>query len=205
MSLQAPMVFILDDDFRVRQSLTELFISRDIRCIAFKSATEYLQTTRPDSPSCLILDLALPDINGLELQSSMSATDPTPIVFITGHGDIPSSVRAMKAGAVDFLTKPFTNHELLAAVSLALGKDALRRTKDTEVVKLKERYNRLTSREREVLPLIIRGLLNKQAAAELGISSVTLQIHRGRIMHKMKADSIPDLVRMASMLNISSS
>ncbi len=188
----------------MRQALTELFISRDIHCLAFKSANEYLQASKPDSPSCLILDLSLPDINGLELQSSMSGTDPTPIVFITGYGDIPSSVRAMKAGAVDFITKPFRNQELLAAVSLALEKDAVRRTKVNEVVELKERYNRLTSREREVLPLVVRGLLNKQAAAELGISSVTLQIHRGRIMHKMQAESVPDLVRMASMLNISS-
>ncbi len=204
MSLQPPMVFILDDDFRVRQALTELFVSRDIGCVAFKSAAEYLHASRPDVPTCLILDLSLPDINGLELQSSMSGTDPTPIVFITGHGDVPSSVSAMKAGAVDFLTKPFTNHDLLAAVTIALGRDALRRRKDNELVKLTERYDKLTSREREVLPLIVRGLLNKQAAAELGISSVTLQIHRGRVMRKMKAESIPDLVRMAAMLNLRS-
>jgi FixJ family two-component response regulator len=154
----------------------------------------------PSGPSCLVLDVSLPDINGLELQSSMARTDHPPIVFITGHGDVPSSVRAMKAGAIDFLTKPWSDEELLHAVHQALERDRLQRRARAELMELEGRFATLTPREREVLPLVASGLQNKQAAAQLGISEVTLQIHRSKIMQKMKAASLADLVRMAAKL-----
>jgi FixJ family two-component response regulator len=170
--------------------------------VTFGSAAEYIGFTKPDVPSCLILDVELPDINGLELQSRMAA-DPHPqIVFVTGHGDIPSSVRALKAGAVDFLTKPFGESELLGAIDAAIAQDREARRERAHLAVLQDRFAALTPREREVLPLVVSGLLNKQAAAELGISQVTLQIHRGRIMHKMEAESFADLVRMAGALGI---
>jgi FixJ family two-component response regulator len=196
------MIFVVDDDFRVREALMDLFASQDLDCIAFASAAEYLRFTDPTGPSCLVLDVSLPDISGLELQSSMTRTDHPPIVFISGHGDITSSVRAMKAGAIDFLTKPWRNEDLLLAVRQALEQDRRRRRVRAELLELEERLAALTPREREVLPLVARGLLNRQAAAQLGISEVTLQIHRSRIMQKMKADSLADLVRMAAKLEI---
>jgi FixJ family two-component response regulator len=196
------MVFVVDDDFRVREALTDLFASRNLDCVAFASAAEYLGFADPTGPSCLVLDVSLPDINGLELQSSMTRTDHPPIVFISGHGDITSSVRAMKAGAIDFLTKPWRDEDLLRAVREALDQDRQQRKVRAELMELEGRLATLTSREREVLPLVARGLLNKQAAAQLGISEVTLQIHRSRIMQKMKADSLADLVRMAAKLEI---
>jgi FixJ family two-component response regulator len=198
MSRESDIVFVVDNDFRVREALADLFASKNIDCTAFASAAEYLQLANPSGPSCLVLDVSLPDTNGLELQSSFARTDHPPIVFISGHGDIPSSVRAMKAGAIDFLTKPWRDEELLGAVRADLEQDRQRRRSRAEVLELEGGLATLTPREREVLPLVARGLLNRQAAAQLGISAVTLQIHRSRIMQKMKADSLADLVRMAA-------
>ena len=202
MSQQSETIFVVDDDFRVREALVDLFASRNLHCVAFASATEYLRSGKPSGPSCLVLDVSLPDINGLRLQSSMARTDHPPIVFITGHGDVASSVRAMKAGAIDFLTKPWDDEELLQAVRQALDQDREQRRGRAELMELEGRLATLTPREREVLPLVARGLQNKQAAAQLGISEVTLQIHRSKIMQKMKAASLADLVRMAAKLGI---
>jgi FixJ family two-component response regulator len=199
---QSETVFVVDDDFRVREALIDLFASKDLDCVAFASAAEYLRLANPIGPSCLVLDVSLPDINGLDLQSSIARTDHPPIVFISGHGDIPSSVRAMKGGAIDFLTKPWRDEDLLQAVRAALEQDRQQRRNKSEMIELEARLATLTPREREVLPLVARGLLNKQAAAQLGISEVTLQIHRSRIMQKMKAASLADLVRMAAKFDI---
>lgn len=203
MSSQDQVVFVVDDDLRVREALYELLASAGLNVVTFGSAAEYLAFPRPDMPACLVLDVQLPDINGLELQSRMAAEQHPRIVFITGHGDIPSTVRAIKAGAVDFLTKPFSERDLLAAISSAIAQDRESRTRNAELVSLQRRLSVLTPREREVLPLVVAGLLNKQAAAELGISEVTLQIHRSKVMHKMQAESLADLVRMAAVLGIS--
>jgi FixJ family two-component response regulator len=196
------IVFIVDDDRSIRESLLALLSSFDIHAIAFGSAAEYLAYPKPAVPACLILDVELPDLNGLELQSRIADGHHPHIVFITGHGDIPSSVRAIKAGAVDFLTKPFKEADLMRAIdsALALNRDAERMR--AEFDDLRRRLSTLTPRELDVLPLIASGLLNKQAAAELGISEVTLQIHRGNLMKKMGAGSLADLVRMAGMAEI---
>jgi FixJ family two-component response regulator len=196
------IVFIVDDDERIREALTELLESHGMRAISFGSAGEYVKERKSPSPACLILDVELPDINGLELQRQIAEGDHPPIVFITGHGDIPSSVRAIKDGAVDFLTKPFSDSDLMAAVNIAITQDRQRRSERAELGLLRERYLELTLREREVLPLVVSGLLNKQAAAELGISEVTLQIHRRNVMQKMAAASLADLVRIAERLEI---
>jgi FixJ family two-component response regulator len=200
---QSDTVFVVDDDFRVREALADLFASINLDCVAFASAAEYLRLANPSGPSCLILDLSLPDINGLDLQSSIARTDHPPIVFISGNGDVPSSVRAIKAGAIDFLTKPWRDEDLLQAVRAALEQDREQRRNKAEMIELKARLAALTPRERDVLPLVVRGLLNRQAAARLGISEVTLQIHRSKVMQKMKAASLADLVRMAAKLDIS--
>jgi FixJ family two-component response regulator len=199
---QSEKVFVVDDDFRVREALVDLFASKGIDCAAFASAAEYLRMAKPSGPSCLVLDVFLPDISGLDLQSSLASTDHPPIVFISGHGDVPSSVRAMKAGAIDFLTKPWSEEDLLQAVRAALAQDRERRRNKAETRELASRLVALTPREREVFPLVARGLLNKQAAAQLGVSEVTLQIHRSKIMQKMKAASLAELVRMAVKLDI---
>jgi len=199
---QDHVVFIVDDDRRIREALTELFSSFDMRAVAFGSAAEYMAYPKPDVPSCLVLDVELPDINGLDLQSRIAQGNHAQIVFITGHGDIPSSVRAIKAGAVDFLTKPFREADLMRAINAALAQNRDARHKRAGLADLKRRLSSLTPREREVLPLVVSGLLNKQAAAELGISEVTLQIHRGNIMRKMEAGSLAELVRMAGTLEI---
>ena len=196
------IVLVVDDDRRIRESLTELLSSFDMHAVAFGTAAEYLAYSQPDVPACLILDVELPDINGLELQSRMAQGEHPHIVFITGHGDIPSSVRAIKAGAVDFLPKPFDSAELMRAVTTALTQNRDARRVRAELAELHRRVSSLTPREREVLPLVASGLLNKQAAAELGISEVTLQIHRGNLMKKMDAGSLADLVRMAGVLEI---
>jgi len=196
------MVFIVDDDERVREALVELLESHGKRAIAFGSAGGYISADKPDVPACLILDVELPDINGLDLQRQFAEGNHPPIVFITGHGDIPSSVRAIKRGAVDFLTKPFSDADLMAAIETAIGQDKRSRSERAELGVLKRRYRDLTPREREVLPLVVSGLLNKQAAAELGISEVTLQIHRRNVMQKMAAASLADLVRIAERLEI---
>jgi FixJ family two-component response regulator len=202
MTQKSELVIIVDDDFRVREAISELLASRNLESVAFQSAAEYLGFGYPNVPSCLILDVSLPDINGLELQNTIAFKEHPPIVFISGHGDIPSSVRAMKAGAIDFLTKPVNEEHLLQAINAALIRDRESRHNRAELARLKERYASLTPREREVLPLVVSGLMNKQAAAELGISEVTLQIHRSKVVQKMKARSIAELVRMAERLNI---
>jgi FixJ family two-component response regulator len=205
MTQESELIIIVDDDFRVREAITDMLASRHLASVAFGSAAEYLRFGNSDVPSCLVLDLSLPDIDGLELQTAMAPTQHPPIVFISGHGDIPSSVRAMKAGAIDFLTKPVNEDQLLQAINTALIRDREARRNRTELAKLEERYASLTPRERDVLPLVVSGLLNKQAAAELGISEVTLQIHRSRVMQKMKARSIADLVRITERLSIAPS
>jgi FixJ family two-component response regulator len=196
------VVFVVDDDFRLREAVHELLASAGMNAVTFGSALEFLGYSKPDLPACLILDIDLPDMNGLDLQSQLATDHHPPIVFITGHGDIPSSVRALKAGAVDFLTKPFSESALLSAIGAAIAKDRDDRRTRFEMGALNQRLATLTPREKEVLPLVVSGLLNKQAAAELGISEVTLQIHRGKIMHKMEAGSLAELVRMASTLGI---
>jgi len=196
------VVYVVDDDERVRGSIEDLLHSCGIVVTKFGSAADYLKHEKPAIPACLILDIELPDINGLELQRQLLGTRHPPIVFITGHGDIPSSVQAMKAGAIDFLPKPFTPAQLLATVEAALALDRERLAAETEVKDLRDRYDVLTPREREVLRLVVRGLVNKQAAFSLGISEVTYQIHRGSIMRKMEAPSLADLVRMSIKLGI---
>jgi len=202
MIVEGQIVFIVDDDQHMCQALCELLASLGLRALAFGSAAEYDDFPRPDLPACLILDVELPDINGLEFQEQIADRDHPPIVFITGHGDIPSSVRAMKGGAIDFLTKPFRQSELVEAIHAAIGQDCAFRLERAKLAELQRRFSGLTPREREVLPLVVSGLLNKQAAAELGISEITLQIHRGKIMHKMQAASLADLVRIAEKLQI---
>ena len=199
---QESIVFIVDDDRRVREALTDLLASFDMHSVAFGSAAEFMAYSKPDVAACLLLDVELPDINGLDLQNSIAQGDHPHIVFITGHGDISSSVRAIKAGAVDFLPKPLETPKLMAAIDAALEQNREARRKTAELSGLRRRLAALTPREREVMPLIASGLLNKQAAAELKISEVTLQIHRSSIMKKMAAASLPELVRMAGTLEI---
>ena len=199
---QDQIVFIVDDDRRICEALSVLLSTFDMRVFTFASAAAYIAYPRPDVPACLVLDVELPDINGLDLQSQTAEGNHPPIVFITGHGDIPTSVRAIKAGAMDFLTKPFREEDLMRAIHAAIAQDRDARRKRAELAELRQRLSSLTPREREVLPLVVSGLLNKQAAAELGISEVTLQIHRGNIMKKMGAGSLAELVRMAGMLEI---
>jgi len=196
------IVYVVDDDARVCEAICDLLASADIEALSFGSVAEYTAFARPDLPACLILDLELPDINGLEFQKQAAQADHPPIVFITGHGDIPSSVRAIKGGAVDFLTKPFADERLLEATRGAIAADRDARRVRAELAGLKARLATLTPREREVLPLVVSGLLNKQAAQELGISETTLEIHRGKIMRKMEAASLADLVRIAGKLGI---
>ena len=202
MMTQDHVVFIVDDDERIQEALGELLESHGMRAIAFSSAGDYVRAEKPDLPACLILDVELPDINGLDLQRQIAEGEQPPIVFITGHGDIPSSVRAIKDGALDFLTKPFSDAALMAAVRAAIEQDRQARSGRADLDALRQRYLDLTPREREVLPLVVSGLLNKQAAAELGISEVTLQIHRRNVMQKMAAASLADLVRIAERLEI---
>ncbi len=202
MTVDDTIVFIVDDDDALREALGELLAANGVRSVPFSSAGDYIGSNKPDLPACLILDVELPDINGLELQRQIAQGDHPPIVFITGHGDIPSSVRAIKHGAVDFLTKPFSDTALLLAIRSAIAQDRETRAKRAELTLLKQRYHELSPRERDVLPLVVSGLLNKQAAAELGISEVTLQIHRRNVMQKMAASSLADLVRIAERLEI---
>lgn len=202
MGSEGYIVYVVDDDVGMREALRELFTSLGVASVTFGSVAEYVAYQKPDLPACLILDVELPDISGLDFQRQLGDAYHPPIVFITGHGDIPSSVRAIKAGAVDFLAKPFSQPDLMVAVDAAITRDRIARLETAEHARLQQRYTSLTPRESQVLPLIVSGLLNKQAAAELGISEVTLQIHRSRIMHKMAADSFADLVRMAGQLKI---
>jgi FixJ family two-component response regulator len=195
-----PIVFVVDDDHRVREALTSLIESVGLRVMAYGSAAEFLEAEKPDAPACLVLDLQLPGASGLELQRQLADGAGPPIVFITGHGDIPSSVRAMKAGAIEFLPKPFAEQELLQAIDAALTADRAGRRERAGLAELQKHYARLTPREREVLPFVVAGLANKQTAAELGTSEITIGVHRGQVMRKMGARSLAELVRMADRL-----
>jgi FixJ family two-component response regulator len=195
-------VYVVDDDASMREAVDDLLSSSGFYVMSFGSAADYMSAPKPTVPACLILDVNLPDVNGLDLQRQLAGSQHPPIVFITGYGDISTSVRAMKRGAVDFLPKPFSKESILAAVDFGLERDRETRKDAQEREQLRERYDSLTPRERDVLPLIVSGLLNKQAAAELGISVVTLQIHRGNLMRKMDTRSLAELVRMATRLGI---
>jgi FixJ family two-component response regulator len=201
MSHDRPIVYVLDDDSRIREALSALLSSVGHDVKTFSNAAEYLAFQRPDVPGCLVLDLDLPGMNGLELQKQLTDAGP-PIVFLTGHGDIPSTVKAMKAGATEFLSKPFEEKDLLHAIDAAIRIDGEARLKNAELGAIKKRYASLTPREREVLPYVVSGLLNKQTAGELGTSEITIRIHRGQIMKKMAAQSLADLVRIAAKLGI---
>jgi FixJ family two-component response regulator len=197
------IVFVIDDDAAVRKALDSLIRSVGYRVETFTSTEEFLRAKRPEVPSCLILDIRLKGISGLDFQSKLAqANTPIPIIFISGHADIPMSVRAMKAGAVEFLTKPWRDQDLLDAIHLGLERDAARRKQEAELTTLRERFEWLTPRERQVLPLVVSGLLNKQIAAKIGTSETTVKVHRSQLMRKMNADSLPDLVRMAEKLGI---
>ncbi len=203
MTAEKPVVCLVDDDPAVRKSLGRLLRSEDFEVRTYAQATEFLDAGLPDGDACLVLDLHLPDINGLKLQEILAASGQRmSIVFISGRGDIPSSVRAMKEGAVDFLPKPFDRKDLLAAIDRAIDRTREDRRSDEEIAVLRERFEKLTSREREVLSLVVSGLLNKQAASRLEIAEKTIKVHRAQVMRKMEADSLADLVRMASRLQI---
>jgi FixJ family two-component response regulator len=203
MSETEAMVFVVDDDAPMRESLKNLIRSVGLRVELFASAQEFLRGKRPDLPSCLVLDVRLPGLSGLDLQKRTGdAGIEIPIVFITGHGDIPMSVRAMKAGAVEFLTKPFRDQDLLDAIQQALERDRTARDQRAALEELRNRFASLTPREREVMKRVVAGLLNKQIGAELGTSETTVKIHRHQVMEKMEAGSLPELVRMADRLGI---
>ena len=202
MSTDRPVVFVVDDDSRVREALSSLISSAGLEVAAFGTAAEFLESEKPDSPACLVLDLELPGTSGLEVQQELVAGIAPPIIFITGHGDVPSSVRAMKAGAIEFLSKPFDDEELLKAIDAAIALDRTARQRRSELAELQKHYALLTPREREVLPLVTAGLANKQTAAELGTSEITIGVHRGQIMRKMGARSLAELVRMADKLGV---
>jgi len=204
-SAPEPTVYLVDDDASVCQSLARLMKAVGYRARAFSSSDEFLRHYRDEGPACLVLDMHLPGMTGLELQRALATAQwSLPIVFITGHGDVPTSVQAMKAGAVEFLTKPFKNEVLLDAIRGSLDRSRVALRLDAEARALKARYDSLTSREREVMALVVSGLLNKQVGAELGISEITVKAHRGQVMRKMKADSLPDLVTMAARLGLAS-
>lgn len=197
------IVFVIDDDLSMRRALTNLFQSVGLEVEAFSSASELLKNKLPEVASCLVLDIRLPGLSGLDLQTELAkANIHVPIIFITGHGDIPMTVRAMKGGAVDFLTKPFRDQELLDAVMSAIDKDRRRREADKTVANLQALFTMLSSREREVLAFVACGLMNKQIAAELGLAEITVKIYRGHIMKKMRAKSLADLIRMTEALGI---
>jgi len=197
------IVFVVDDDASVREALQRLIRSVGLRVAAFATAEEFLNRPRADAPSCLVLDVQLPDLSGLDLQRRMAdANHDIPIVFITGHGDIPTTVRAMKAGAVEFLTKPLVEGDVLESIRRAIARDRAVRDNRGETAELRAHYASLTPREEEVMAWVVAGLLNKQVAGELGISEETVKVHRGHVMRKMGADSLADLVRMSERLGI---
>jgi FixJ family two-component response regulator len=202
-SAKEPIVFVIDDDVAVRTTLSSLFRSVGLRVELFGSAHEFTQIKMPDVASCLVLDIRLPGVSGLDFQAELAEADiRIPIIFMTGHGDIPMSVKAMKAGAIDFLTKPFRDQDILDAVIKAIERDQKRRDSEKAVSELRVLFDSLTSREREVMRLVAAGLMNKQIAAEFGITEITVKVHRGHMMRKMKARSLMDLIEMADLLGM---
>jgi FixJ family two-component response regulator len=203
MKEEHPVVFVVDDDPSMRDSLQDLLQSVGMEARVFKSTQEFLRAERPDAPGCLVLDVRLPGQSGLDFQRTLAASGiELPIVFISGHGDIPMTVRAMKAGAVEFLAKPFRDQDLLDAIQGGIERDRARRGDAALVAQLRERFASLTEREREIMALVVAGRQNKQIAAELGVSEVTVKAHRGQIVRKMRARSLPELVRMADRLGV---
>jgi len=201
MSSTHSTVFVVDDDRSVREGLVDLIHSVGMNVEAFGSAQEFLRHKRPETPACLVLDVRLPGPSGLDLQRQLGRSEhPIPVIFITGHADIPMSVRAMKDGAIEFLTKPFRDQDLLDAILQALDSDRAAREQRAKAAELRRRYESLTPREREVMQLVVRGMLNKQIASELGASEVTIKMHRGQVMHKMRAESVVELLRMAETI-----
>jgi FixJ family two-component response regulator len=204
-SAGTPTVFIIDDDHGMRQAIQDLVESVGLRAEAFATGQDFLGKQLSGSPSCLVLDVRLPQLSGLDFQRQLAETGvQIPIIFITAHGDIPMSVKALKSGAVEFLTKPFRDQDLLDAIQQALQRDGAARAQQTEIHELKQRYQLLTVREREVMTLVVSGMLNKQIASEIGASEATVKIHRGHVMEKMEAGSLVELVRMADKLKLSS-
>jgi FixJ family two-component response regulator len=198
-----PIVWVVDDDVSLREALGSLIRSAGLRVETFASAQEFLARSQVDTPNCLVLDVQLPALSGLDLQKRMAEVNlEIPIVFITGHGNIPMSVRAMKAGAVEFLTKPLADRDLLEAIQQAISRDRVARQQKAKMRQLQDRYQSLTPREREVMERVVSGLLNKQVAAELGTTEFTVKVHRGRVMRKMQCNSFADLVRMSEMLGV---